>query len=136
MFTNKKFNKPFRYKKFKNIKIYPKIIKGFFCLQLLEDLYFKKQYLISIIKAIKNVLRKKNILLLRIFFDYIYTQKPIDVRMGRGKGNMAYKIYICKKGTILLELKTTKIYKVYKALKKASLKLPVKSHILKKNYNI
>lgn len=131
-----KFKKIFRFKKFKKIKIYPKILKGFFALQLLEDCYLKKEYVISVIKVIKNILRKKNILLLRIFFDYNYTKKPLDVRMGRGKGNIAYKICVLKKGTILLELKSNNEYKVMKALKKASLKLPIKTHIIRKNFYI
>lgn len=134
MFLNRKFKKSFRYKKFKNIKIYPKIIKGFFALQVLEDFYLKKENIISLIKAVKNILRKKNILLLRIFFDYNYTKKPIDVRMGRGKGNVAYKICIIKKGTILLEIKSINKYKVLKSLKKAALKLPIKSHILNNKF--
>jgi large subunit ribosomal protein L16 len=125
-----KFKKTFRFKKFKKIKIYPKLISGYYGLQLLEDFYLKKEHLISIIKIIKHILKKKNILLLRIFFDYIYTKKPVDIRMGRGKGNMVYKICIIKKGIMLLELKTKLHYKVIKALKKAIIKLPVKAHII------
>lgn len=127
---NLKFNKPFRFKKFKSIKLYSKLLKGFYGLQLLENFYLKKQQLIAIIKIIKNILKKKNILLLRIFFNHIYTKKPVDIRMGRGKGNMVYKVCIIKKGAILLELKTFLHYKVYKALNKAILKLPVKAHII------
>lgn len=125
-----KFNKPFRFKNFKCIKLYSKIIKGYYGLQLLDNFYLKKEQLISIIKIIKNILKKKNILLLRIFFNHIYTKKPVDIRMGRGKGNMLYKVCIIKKGTILLELKTLLHYKVIKALKKAILKLPVNAHII------
>jgi large subunit ribosomal protein L16 len=125
-----KFKKTFRFKKFKKIKIYPKIIAGSYALQLLEDFYLKKEHLISIIKVVKHILKKKNIILLRVFFNYIYTKKPVDIRMGRGKGNMAYKICIVKKGLILLELKTNLHYKVIKALNKAILRLPVKAHII------
>lgn len=133
MVTINKFKKPFRFKKFKQIKIYSKLIKGYYALQVLENFYLKKEHLISVIKIIKHILRKKNILILRVTFNYIFTKKPIDVRMGRGKGNMAYKIGILKKGSLLIELKSGNKYKVYKALKKAALKLPVKTHVIKKN---
>jgi large subunit ribosomal protein L16 len=128
----KSFKKPFRFKRFCKIKRYNKLIIGSYGLQVLEDLYLKKEHIISVIKAIRSILRKKNILFLRIFFAKIYTKKPTDVRMGRGKGNVAYKICILKKGTILLELRSLNEYKNLKALKKASLKLPIKTHIIKK----
>jgi large subunit ribosomal protein L16 len=130
---NKQFRKPFRYKKFKKIKIYSKLIYGLIGLQVLGDLYLKKEHIISVIKAIKSILRKKNILCLRVFFNKIYTKKPTDVRMGRGKGNGISKICILKKGNLLLELKSVNFYKSVKALQKASIKLPVKTHIIYKN---
>ena len=124
------FKKPFRFKNYGNIKKYSKLVYGYHGLQVLEDFYLKKEHIISATKVIKSTLRKKNILSLRIFFNKIYTKKPTDVRMGRGKGNMIYKICIMKKGSILFELKSLSQYKNIKALKKAALKIPVKTHII------
>lgn len=128
------YKKPFRFKKFGKKKAYSKLIYSNYGLQVLEDIYLKKEHLISVTKAIKSVLRKKNILCLRVFLNKIYTKKPTDVRMGRGKGNMAYRVCILKKGSLLLELKTIHQYKSFKALNKASIKIPVKTHIISRNF--
>lgn len=127
------FKKPFRFKNYGNIKKYSKLVYGYHGLQILEDFYLKKEHIISATKVIKSILRKKNILSLRVFFNKIYTKKPTDVRMGRGKGNMVYKVSVMKKGAILLELKSLNAYKNIKALRKAALKIPVKTHIISNN---
>jgi len=59
------------------------------------------------------------------------TQKPNQVRMGKGKGSYSYSVAIIKKGTILFELGgSTLIKKVgLLALKLAAGKLPVRTEI-------
>jgi len=52
--------------------------------------------------------------------------------MGRGKGNMVYKIHILKRGSVLLEINSFNHYKVFKALNAAAIKLPFKTHIIYK----
>ena len=41
---------------------------------------------------------------IRIFPDKPITQKPIEVRMGKGKGNPEYWVAVVKPGTMLFEL--------------------------------
>jgi len=56
---NKKFIKPFRYKQFKEKRMNFKLLKGFYCLQSLENFYLKKEHLNSVIRVIKKRFKKE-----------------------------------------------------------------------------
>ena len=60
------------------------------------------------------------------------TSKPLAVRMGRGKGRVAFSVCPVKKGTILYEIMVTDIKKAIIAAKKASYKLPIKTLVVLK----
>jgi len=84
-------------------------------------------------KAIKKVIGKsKRIKILIRMFPYIpLTGKPLEVRMGRGKGSRIRKwVYFIKPGKILFEIKNISHKFGRLALKAASKKLSVKTKIL------
>ncbi len=60
------------------------------------------------------------------------TRKARDVRMGRGKGSPAVKIYPLKAGKIIFEFKNVNETLLLRALKSSSLRLPVPTKIIKK----
>jgi len=60
------------------------------------------------------------------------TRKPRDVRMGRGKGAPAIKVYPLKAGKIIFEFKNVDETILLRALKSSSLRLPVPTKIVKK----
>ncbi len=49
-------------------------------------------------------MKRKGKLWIRIFPDKPVSQKPIEVRMGKGKGNPEYWVATVKPGTMLFEL--------------------------------
>ncbi len=49
-------------------------------------------------------MKRKGKLWIRIFPDQPVSQKPIEVRMGKGKGNPEYWVATVKPGTMLFEL--------------------------------
>jgi len=85
----------------------------------------------SIKKTIKKIIKKFGNLWILIKAIYPITQKPQQVRMGKGKGTYSYSVAIVKKGTILVELGGAQLTKklALKALKVASTKLPIKTEI-------
>jgi ribosomal protein L16/L10AE len=71
----------------------------------------------------------------QIFIKYAprmsLTKKPLQVRMGKGKGSIVDWVQPTKSSTILLEISNQKpLRKLYKQLKKASLKLPSKGRFV------
>jgi len=58
------------------------------------------------------------------------TEKPSEVRMGKGKGKVEYHVYPVAKGKILFELAGIPWYKGKPALKRSQVKLPIKTKII------
>lgn len=54
--------------------------------------------------AINRYLKRRGKLWIRVFPDKPVSQKPIEVRMGGGKGNPEYWVAVIRPGTMLFEL--------------------------------
>ncbi len=67
---------------------------------------------------------------IRIFPDHTYTSKPLEVRMGSGKGAPAGWYAPVKPGRILYEIKGVSLELATEALTRAAHKLPIKTHIV------
>ena len=64
---------------------------------------------------------------IRIFPDKPITKKPLEVRMGKGKGAPEYFVAVVKPGKIMFEVAGVPIEIAKEALRLASQKLPVKT---------
>lgn len=67
---------------------------------------------------------------IRIFPDMPYTSKPLEVRMGSGKGSPAGWYAPVKPGRIMYEIKGVSLELAKEALTRAAHKLPVKTVIV------
>ena len=63
----------------------------------------------------------------RIFPNIPVSKKPIEVRMGKGKGALDHYVAVVKPGRILFEISGVPIDVAKEALRLASQKLPVKT---------
>ncbi|MCF0227484.1 MAG: 50S ribosomal protein L16 [Malacoplasma sp.] len=68
----------------------------------------------------------------RVFPQLSRTKKPLEVRMGSGKGNPEFWDAVVKKGTIIVEIAGIPEDQMKEALRKAGNKLNVKTRIVKK----
>ena len=73
---------------------------------------------------------------LRIFPNIPVSKKPIEVRMGKGKGNIEYYVCRVKPGRIIFEIDGVSDVVAKEAFDRASSKLPIKTKIVKRNINI
>jgi large subunit ribosomal protein L16 len=67
---------------------------------------------------------------IRIFPDKPITKKPLEVRMGKGKGNVEYWAAVVKPGRMLFELDGVPENVAKEALRLAAQKLPVKTKLV------
>ena len=67
---------------------------------------------------------------IRIFPDHPFTQKPAEVKMGKGKGDPVGFIAEVKPGRIMFEIDGVEPKIANEALRKAGTKLPVKTKII------
>ncbi len=78
-------------------------------------------------KVITRFVKNNGKMWIRIFPDKPITKKPLEVRMGKGKGNVEYWVAVVKPGKILYEISGLSIVKAKNVFKLASAKLSVKT---------
>ena len=64
---------------------------------------------------------------IRIFPDKPITKKPLEVRMGKGKGGVEYYAAVVKPGRIMFEMDGIPLEVAQEALRLAAQKLPVRT---------
>jgi len=76
-------------------------------------------------RSISRYIRRGGKIWIRVFPDKPITKKPLEVRMGKGKGNVEYWVAPIKPGRILYELKGVHESVARKAFRLAGAKLSV-----------
>lgn len=72
----------------------------------------------------------------RIFPDMPFTQKPPEVKLGRGKGDPVGFVFEVRPGRVLYEIDGVDEATAKEALRKAGTKLPVKTKIISREITI
>ncbi|MDR2557335.1 MAG: 50S ribosomal protein L16 [Mycoplasmataceae bacterium] len=82
--------------------------------------------------VLAKCLEKTGKMWVRIFPQLPITRKPLEVRMGSGKGNPEYWVAVVKAGTIMFEIAGVTDAVAKDTLRKAGDKLAVKTRVVKK----
>ncbi|MDP2855705.1 MAG: 50S ribosomal protein L16 [bacterium] len=104
---------------------------GAYGLQALSNAWLSSRQIEAGRRAIVNYLKKGGKLWIRIFPDKPITQRPPEVTMGMGKGNVEYYVFPVKRGRMLFEIDGTSEEIAREALRRASDKMPVKTKFVK-----
>ena len=83
-------------------------------------------------QAITRYIKRGGKIWIRIFPHTPVTKKPLDVKMGSGKGEPQFFAAKVKAGTIMFEIGDVTDEQAKEALRLASHKLPVRCKIIKK----
>lgn len=78
-------------------------------------------------RAISRSVKRGGKLWIRIFPDKPITKKPLEVRMGKGKGNVEYWVALIQPGRMLYELEGVPEDLAREAFRLAAAKLPVQT---------
>jgi large subunit ribosomal protein L16 len=104
---------------------------GMFGIKSLEqNLLTSRQIEAARIAATRHMKREGQ-LWIKIFPDKPITKKPLEVRMGKGKGAPEYFVAVIKPGRILFEVGGVPVEIAKEALRLAAQKLPVKTKFVK-----
>lgn len=103
---------------------------GEFGLQALECGYITARQIEATRVAITRKLRKGGKVWIRIFPDVAYTKKPLETRMGKGKGSPEFWVAPVKRGRIMFEVAGVSREIVERAFRTASYKLPIKVRLV------
>lgn len=82
--------------------------------------------------AISRSVKRDGKIWIRIFPDKPITKKPLETRMGSGKGNVEEWCAVIKPGRILYEMSGVTKEEAFAALRLAKYKLPVKTKPISK----
>ena len=77
--------------------------------------------------AATRFMKREGQLWIKIFPDKPITKKPLEVRMGKGKGAVEYWAAVVKPGKIMFEVGGVPLSVAKEALRLAAQKLPVKT---------
>lgn len=78
-------------------------------------------------RAITRYVRRGGKIWIRVFPDVPVTRKPLEVRMGSGKGNVEYWVARVQPGRMLYEMEGVSEEVAREALRLAASKLPVRT---------
>jgi large subunit ribosomal protein L16 len=83
--------------------------------------------------AANRAMKRKGKLWIRIFPDKPITKKPLEVRMGKGKGAVDQWVSVIKPGTMLFELEGIPESLARQCLRLAATKLPVRTRFVQRH---
>ena len=103
---------------------------GEFGLKAVEPGWITLQQMEAARVAIVHGLKRGGKTFLRVIMDKPVTRKPLETRMGKGKGDVEMWVSVVKPGRILLEIEGVEESLARKVLKVAAHKMPIKVKII------
>lgn len=78
-------------------------------------------------RAMTRYIKRGGKIWIRVFPDKPITKKPLEVRQGKGKGNVEYWVSLVQPGSMLYEMEGVTEEVAREAFRLASAKLPIKT---------
>ena len=103
---------------------------GDYGIQALEGTWITAQQIQAARIAMTRYMRREGKVWIRIFPHMVRTKKPLEVRMGGGKGSPDGYVAVVKRGTIMFEIGGVDEKIAREALRLASHKLPIPTKIV------
>jgi large subunit ribosomal protein L16 len=103
---------------------------GMFGIKSLDSKFITSRQIEAARIAATRYMKREGQLWIKIFPDKPVTKKPLEVRMGKGKGAPEYFVAVVKPGRIILEIAGVTIDVAKEALRLAAQKLPVKTKFI------
>ena len=107
-----------------------KVNFGDFALQALEDVWLTARQIEAARIAISHHIKRGGRVWIRVFPDKPVTKKPLETRMGKGKGAPEAWVAVVLPGRVLYEVKGVSEDLAREALRRAAHKLPIKTRII------
>ena len=103
---------------------------GMFGIKSLDSAFITSRQIESARVAATRYMKREGQLWIKIFPDKPIPKKPLEVRMGKGKGAVEYWAAVVKPGRILFEVGGVPMEVAKEALRLAAQKLPVRTKLV------
>jgi large subunit ribosomal protein L16 len=106
---------------------------GEYGLQSLERCWLDTREIEAARVAINHFMKRRGKVWIRIFPQKSYTKKPLETRMGKGKGPLESWVAVVRPATVLFELEGIPEAMARECLRLASNKLPVRTKFISRH---
>ena len=127
-----KFRRPHRVSYEGKAKGRNELINGDYGLVALEGAWITNRQIEAARIAMTRQMSRTGKVWINIFPHMSMTSKPLEVRMGSGKGAPSHWVAVVKKGKIMFEIGQVGEKIALEALRLASHKLPIKTKVIKR----
>jgi large subunit ribosomal protein L16 len=103
---------------------------GSFGLKALEPIWLTNRQIEAARQAMTRAMKREGNVWIRVFPDKPITRKPLEVRMGKGKGNPEFWAAVVEPGRILFEADGVPLDVAKHAFDLAAAKLPIKTKFI------
>lgn len=103
---------------------------GDYGLLALEDAWITSRQIEAARIAITRHMKRVGKVWIRIFPDKPVTKKPLETRMGKGKGAPEYWVAVVQPGRILFEVEGVDLKTAKEAMRLAAHKLPIRTRFI------
>lgn len=107
---------------------------GDYAIQALGRGYFTGNQIEAARVAITRHMKRKGKLWIRVFPHKPITKKPLETRMGKGKGPVDHYVAVVKPGVILFELSGVTLGVAKEAMRLADTKIPFKTRFITREH--
>ena len=125
-----KFRKAHRGRRKGNAKRGSSVAFGDFGLKSLEPAWITSRQIEACRVALSRKMKRDGRVWIRIFPDKPVSKKPLETRMGKGKGAPEFWVAVVKPGRILFEVSGVTREVANEALQLCSHKLPIKTKVV------
>jgi large subunit ribosomal protein L16 len=125
-----KYRKQFRGKRRGAAQSGNTVAFGEFALQAQTTAWIDARQIEAARRAITGSLRRGGKVWIRVFPDKPVTKKPVEVRMGKGKGATDRWVAVVKRGRVIFEVAGVSEEAAREAFRRAHHKLPVKTRVI------
>ena len=110
-----------------------RLSNGMFGIKSLDSKFITSRQIEAARIAATRYMKREGQLWIKIFPDKPITKKPLEVRMGKGKGNVEYWVSLVQPGRILYELEGVSEQLAREAFELAAAKLPITTTFVKRS---
>jgi large subunit ribosomal protein L16 len=103
---------------------------GTYALKALEPIWLTNRQIEAARQSMTRAMKREGNVWIRVFPDKIITRKPLEVRMGKGKGNPEFWAAVVEPGRILFECDGVTEATAKEAMELAAQKLPIKTKFI------
>lgn len=103
---------------------------GMFGIKSMDSCFLTSRQIEAARIAATRYMKREGQLWIKVFPDKPITKKPLEVRMGKGKGAPEYFVAVIKPGRIMFEVAGVSLDVAKEALRLAAQKLPVRTKFI------